>query len=194
MVETMLYEIVGRIPHIYRRPLPEQHRDGITRKHIPHYWPFLDDTLRILESVDVGRTNLKISLQVEFMISTSMSHRNCRVTPLRLTNWGRNKMAAFQMTFWNGFSSMKIYEFRFKFNWILILGLLNNMPALVQIMTWCRLGDMPLSNQCRCFIYIYIYIYILCKYICVTLPQWGHIGKIFGNNKIARDYTLHWLC
>ena len=42
----------------------------------------------------MGRTNLKISLQVEFMISTSMSHRNCCVAPLRLTNSGRNKMVA----------------------------------------------------------------------------------------------------
>ena len=42
---------------------------------------------------------------------------------LSLTHWGRDKMAAiFQMTFSNGFSWMKMYEFRFTFHWSLFLG------------------------------------------------------------------------
>ena len=38
-----------------------------------------------------------------------------------LTNWGRDKMAAiFQSTVSNGFSWMKMYEFRLKFHWSLL--------------------------------------------------------------------------
>ena len=40
-----------------------------------------------------------------------------------LTHWGWDKMAVIlQMTFWNGFSWMKIYEFRLKFDLSLFLG------------------------------------------------------------------------
>ena len=39
-----------------------------------------------------------------------------------LTHWGRAKMAAvFQTTFWNAFSWMKMYEFRKRFHWSLLL-------------------------------------------------------------------------
>ena len=39
------------------------------------------------------------------------------------THWGRDKMAAiFQTTLWNGFSWMKMYEFRLTFHWSLFLG------------------------------------------------------------------------
>ena len=39
-----------------------------------------------------------------------------------LTHWGRDKMAAiFQTTFSNGFSWMKMYEFRLTFHWSLFL-------------------------------------------------------------------------
>ena len=39
-----------------------------------------------------------------------------------LTHWGQDKMAAiFQTTFWNGFSWMKMYEYRLKFHWSLFL-------------------------------------------------------------------------
>ena len=49
-----------------------------------------------------------------------------------LTHWGRDKMAAiFQTTVSNGFSWMKMYEFRLKFHWSLSHGLINNIPALV---------------------------------------------------------------
>ena len=40
----------------------------------------------------------------------------------QLSHWGRDKMAAIiQTTFWNGFSSMKMYEYRLKFHWSLFL-------------------------------------------------------------------------
>ena len=38
-----------------------------------------------------------------------------------LTHWGRDKMAAIFQTFSNGFSGMKMYEFRLTFHWILFL-------------------------------------------------------------------------
>ena len=42
---------------------------------------------------------------------------------LFLTYWGRDKKATiFQMTFFNGCSWMKLYQFRLKFHWHLFLG------------------------------------------------------------------------
>ena len=65
-----------------------------------------------------------------------------------LTHWGRDEMNNIsQTTFSNVFSSMKMFEFRLKFHWSLFLmGLINNIPALVQIMAWRRPGDKPLSE------------------------------------------------
>ena len=40
---------------------------------------------------------------------------------------------------------------------------INNNPALVQIMAWCRLGDKPLSEPMMVS---------LLTHICVTRPQW----------------------
>ena len=42
-------------------------------------------------------------------------------------------------------------------------GLINNIPALVQIMAWRRLGDKPLSEPMM---------FSLPTHICVTRPQW----------------------
>ena len=42
-------------------------------------------------------------------------------------------------------------------------GLMNNIPALVQIMAWHRLGDKPLSE---------LVMFSLPTHICVTRPQW----------------------
>ena len=38
-----------------------------------------------------------------------------------LTHWGRDKMAVIFQTFSNGFSGMKMYEFRWTFHWSLFL-------------------------------------------------------------------------
>ena len=78
-----------------------------------------------------------------------------------LTHWGRDKMAAiFQTTVWNGFSWMKMHEFRLKF---VPNGPINNIPSLVQIMAWRRPGDKPLSEPV---------LVSLLTHICVTRPQW----------------------
>ena len=42
-------------------------------------------------------------------------------------------------------------------------GPINNIPALVQIMAWCRSGDKPLSEPMMVS---------LLTHICVTQPQW----------------------
>ena len=42
-------------------------------------------------------------------------------------------------------------------------GPINNIPALVQIMAWCRPGDKPLSEPMM---------FRLPTHICVTRPQW----------------------
>ena len=42
-------------------------------------------------------------------------------------------------------------------------GPINNIPALVQIMAWRRLGDKPLSESMMA---------ILLTHICVTRPRW----------------------
>ena len=51
-------------------------------------------------------------------------------------------------------------------------GPMNNIPALVQIMAWCRSGDKPLSEPM---------IVSLLTHICVNRPQWVNI---FGPNVI----------
>ena len=85
---------------------------------------------------------------------------------LALRHWGRDKMAAISQTkLSNAFSWMKMLEFRLKFHWSLFLGvqLINNIPALVQIMAWRRSGDKPSSEPMAVS---------LLTQICVTRTQW----------------------
>ena len=66
---------------------------------------------------------------------------------LFLTHWGRDKMADISLTVSNTSSWMKIYEFWSKISLKFIpKGLINNIPALVQIMAWCWPDDKPLSE------------------------------------------------
>ena len=46
---------------------------------------------------------------------------------------------------------------------------INNNPALVQIMVWCRPGDKPLSEPM---------LIILLTHICVTRPQWVKLQRL----------------
>ena len=45
-------------------------------------------------------------------------------------------------------------------------GSINNIPTLVQIMAWCRLGDKPLSE---------LMMVRLLMHVCVTVPQWVEV-------------------
>ena len=70
-----------------------------------------------------------------------------------------------QTTFSNAFSWMKMFEYRLKFLLKFVpKGLINNIPALVQIMAWRRPGDKPLSESMMV---------ILSTHMC-TRPQWDH--------------------
>ena len=80
-----------------------------------------------------------------------------------LTHWGREQMPAiFQTIISNGFSWMKMCEFRLSQKFV-PKGPINNIPALVQIMAWRRPGDKPLSKPV---------VVSLLTHICITLPQW----------------------
>ena len=65
-----------------------------------------------------------------------------------LTHWGRDKMAAiFQPPFSNGFSGMKMHEFRFNISLKFVPRVpINNIPTLLQVMAWRRPGDKPWSE------------------------------------------------
>ena len=80
-------------------------------------------------------------------------------------------------------------EFRLTFHWSLFLrGLINNIPALVQIMDWRRRGDKPLSGPMMVR---------LPTHICVTLPQWvqGNINSIeFLISYNQHNQIIIWLC
>ena len=49
----------------------------------------------------------------------------------------------------------------------------NNIPALFQIMAWCRPGDKPLSEPM---------VVNLLTHICVTRPQWVNSSRIGQNS------------
>ena len=65
-------------------------------------------------------------------------------------------------------------------------GLINNIPALVQIMAWRRPGDKPLSEAMMVS---------LLMHICVTRPQWVNQGVVSLTFRelskiILRKYTI----
>ena len=78
---------------------------------------------------------------------------------VKLTHWGRDKMATnFLTTFSNAFSQMKIYKFWLRVHWSFFPRVqLNNIPALFQIMACRRPGDNPLTQPMM---------------INLLLPQW----------------------
>ena len=60
-------------------------------------------------------------------------------------------------------------------------GLINSIPALVQIMAWRRPGDKPLSEP--------MMVNSLTR-ICVTRPQW--VNTKWQRYLISRLFILHW--
>ena len=71
----------------------------------------------------------------------------------------------FRHIFWNENGRISI-KFSLKF---VSKGPLNKIPALVQLMAWCRPGDKPLSQPMMVR---------LLMHICVTRPQW--VNTILG--------------
>ena len=62
-------------------------------------------------------------------------------------------------------------------------GPINNIPALVQIMAWCRPGDKPLSEPMMVS---------LTTHICVTQPQWVNNLLPFCSQKIVWNVHIFW--
>ena len=90
--------------------------------------------------------------------------------------------AIFHTTFWNGFSWMKMYEFREKISLKFVpRGPINNMPALGQIMAWRRPGDKPLTEPMMVR---------LLTHVCVTRPQWVKL-PFQAAMQVVIDHTLH---
>ena len=94
----------------------------------------------------------------------------------KLAHWGRDKMGRyFADTFKRIFMNKNV---RISINISLKFvpkGLINNIPALVQIMAWRRPGDKPLSEPMMVS---------LLTHICVTQPQWVnpvHVKFFRGN-------------
>ena len=60
-------------------------------------------------------------------------------------------------------------------------GPINNIPALVQKMAWCRPGDKPLSEPMLIFVP---------THICVTRSQWVKLTIIGSDNGLSPDRCL----
>ena len=63
-------------------------------------------------------------------------------------------------------------------------GSINNIPALVQIMAWCRPGDKPLSEPMMVS---------LPTHICVTRPQWVNWFANFSDSGLHRRIQAYCL-
>ena len=115
-------------------------------------------------------------------------HWHCDLTCMGifgLTHWNRAKIdAILQTTFSNGFSWMKMYEFRLTFHWSGPRGPINNIPTLVQIMAWRRPGDKPLSEP------------MMVRsptHICVTELNWVKLdGVLLIFRYITERDHYHW--
>ena len=80
-----------------------------------------------------------------------------------LTHWGRDEIdTILLMTFPNAFSWNVWISIEISLKFIL-KGIINNIPALVQIMAWNQPGDKPSSEPMMI---------ILLTHICVTRRQW----------------------
>ena len=91
-----------------------------------------------------------------------------------LTHWGWDKMAnIFQTTFSNAFSWKENVWIAIKISLKFVpRGLINNIPASVQIMAWRRPGDKPLSEPM---------LVSPLTHICISWPQWVKKIKIKKN-------------
>ena len=99
-----------------------------------------------------------------------LTSRTCSLSAsFLLTHWGRHfPDDTFKRIFLNENIIISI-KISLKF---VPKGPINNIPALVQIMAWCRPGGKPLSEA--------IMVSLL-THICVTRPQWVHTpGPLFA--------------
>ena len=98
-----------------------------------------------------------------------------------LTHWGRDKMAVISQTILSNAFWMEIsIKISLKF---VPKGLINNIPALVQVMAWRRPGDKPLTEPMEVK---------LLTHICVTRPQWVNLSKYLHFDNYMLHYTFHY--
>ena len=101
------------------------------------------------------------------------------VGPCLLTHWGWDEMDAIMQTiFSNAFSERKCLNSDQKF---VPRDPINNIPALVQIMTLRRPGDKPLSEPMMV---------TLLTHICVTRPQWVKQHHYYILSMVLHDIYL----
>ena len=97
-----------------------------------------------------------------------------------LSHWGQEKMTATDNIFKCIFLNENVWisnNFSLKF---VFEGLINNIPALVQTMAWCRPGNKPLSEPMMVSFLMHI---------CITRPQWLMVHPLRGNTS-GHNYGL----
>ena len=136
----------------------------------------------------VRQTNFRVVLNSPMCVHDENAY--CSTPHSPLTHWGRDKMAAIsQKTSCNAFSWMTVYEFRLRFHWSLIVPkcTINNIPALVHIMAWRRIGEKPLSEPRPVDFNIWQGTSLL-THICVTRSQWGNLISAY----VAAEGAKYW--
>ena len=128
---------------------------------LPRCHLYIQMATRCNLSIEPWRTNLSenwSSIFIALKMSSSKYQLFC-LSLIMLTHWGRDKMASIsQTTLSNAFCWIKMISLNF-----VPKGPINNIPALVQIMAWCRSGNKPLSEPMMVS---------LLMHICITWPQW----------------------
>ena len=126
--------------------LKHAHRGWVTRPSLVQMMP-----CSLLYAKPLSEPILAYCQLSVVVISISFQHQYNQY----LIHWGQDKMTSiFQVTFSNGFSSMKIYEVSLKF---VPEGPNNNIPALVQIMASHWPGYKPLSEPMMIILLTHIY-------------------------------------
>ena len=111
-----------------------------------------------------------------------------------LTHWDQDKMTAISQTFSDAFLQWKIengcISIDISLNFV-PKGQINNISALVQMMSWRRPDDKPLSEPM---------VVCLPPHTCVILPQWVNVSfhrlvtfcMLFIDNWYVKWYSTSW--
>ena len=132
-------------------------------------------------------------VELDFLVCIHLFYNTTLRDTCSLSYWGRHKIAAnYLTTISTAFSWMKIFNFDYDVTEICFQGSNQQyIPALVQIMAWCRPGSEPLSE---------LKMVSLLTHICVTWPQWVIISsrkrRMYYNpslwkTRTCRSYTVN---